>query len=124
MLDGRGGEFVDPLGDRAADPAPVIVAGRRQRGGRDVPGKVVDGRDLGRVPAGGSGRLVDDGAASADERRGAPSLATSSNSPPAPMPSTTRPPDSADRAVTVRASMGAGRLGRLVTLTAPVMLRV
>ena len=45
-----------------------------------------------------------------------------SHSPPAPMPSTTRPPESADSDVTVRASMGAGRVGRLVTLAKPAML--
>ncbi len=37
------------------------------------------------------------------------------------MPSTTRPPDSADSEVTARASIGAGRLGRLVTLAKPLI---
>lgn len=55
---------------------------------------------------------------------GAPSLAISSPRPPAPIPSTIRPPDRSDNDVIARAGMGAGRLGRLVTLTSPVMLAV
>ena len=37
------------------------------------------------------------------------------------MPSTMRPPESADSDVTVRANMAAGRVGRLVTLARPAM---
>ena len=54
-------------------------------------------------------------------RRGTPSLVIMSHSAPAPSPSTTRPPDSADSEVMVRASTGAGRLARLVTLTMPAI---
>ena len=57
-------------------------------------------------------------------RRGTPSLVIMSQIAPAPMPRMTRPPDSADSAVSVRASTGAGRLGRLVTVTMPVMRSV
>ena len=41
--------------------------------------------------------------------------------PPEPMPNTTRPPESAESEVMVWASIGAGRLGRLVTPTDPWM---
>jgi hypothetical protein len=40
------------------------------------------------------------------------------------MPSTMRPPDSADSDVTARASTGAGLVGRLVTLAKPEIRRV
>ena len=53
--------------------------------------------------------------------RGTPSLTIESHMPPAPMPSTTRPPERADSEVMAWASTGAGRLGRLVTVTAPWM---
>ena len=43
---------------------------------------------------------------------------------PAPMPSRSRPPDSVDSDVIVRASTGAGRLGRLVTVTMPAIRSV
>ena len=57
-------------------------------------------------------------------RRGTPSFTIMSQIAPAPMPRMTRPPDSADSEVSVRASTGAGRLGRLVTVTMPVMRSV
>ena len=58
------------------------------------------------------------------DRRGTPRAAISSHIPPAPIPRTTRPPEIVDSPVTVRARMGAGRLSRLVMITAPVMLLV
>lgn len=56
--------------------------------------------------------------------RGMPSFTIMSQIAPVPMPRMTRPPDSADSEVSVRASTGAGRLGRLVTVTMPVMRSV
>src|ERR1700760_1345704 len=53
-----------------------------------------------------------------------PRSAILSQRPPAPAPSTKRPLDSADNEVTVRASTGAGRAGRLVTLASPASRRV
>ena len=56
-----------------------------------------------------------------------PSFTIMSQIAPAPMPRMTRPPDSADSADSadsVRARTGAGRLGRLVTVTMPVMRSV
>ena len=58
------------------------------------------------------------------DRRGTPRATIFSHIPPAPMPSTTRPPEIVDNPVTVRARTGAGRLSRLVMITAPVMLLV
>jgi hypothetical protein len=62
--------------------------------------------------------------ASPGESFGTPMSEIRSHSPPAPMPRMTRPPDSADSDVTVRASMGAGRVGRFETLAKPVMRSV
>src|SRR5579859_2645440 len=46
-----GGELVDPLLDRAADPAAVLAAGGGERFGGDAAAEVVDVDDLRRVPA-------------------------------------------------------------------------
>jgi len=56
--------------------------------------------------------------------RGTPSFSIMSQIAPAPMPSRIRPPDSVDSDVIVRASTGAGRLGRLVTVTRPAIRSV
>jgi hypothetical protein len=53
--------------------------------------------------------------------RGTPSFTIMAQIAPAPIPTTTRSPDSADSEVIVRASTGAGRDGRLVTVTAPAI---
>ena len=51
--------------------------------------------------------------------RGTPSFTIMSQIAPATPPRMTRPPDSADSEVSVRASTGAGRLGRSVMVTMP-----
>ena len=56
--------------------------------------------------------------------RGMPSWGIMSQIAPAPIPRMTRPPDSADSELIVRASAGAGRVGRLVTITAPEIVLV
>jgi hypothetical protein len=56
----RGGEFVDPLLGRAADPAAVAVAGRGQVGFRYPALEVVDRRDLPGISADRRGCFVDD----------------------------------------------------------------
>jgi hypothetical protein len=120
MVQDGGGELVDPLPDGAADPAAVLAPGGGERFEGDAAAEVVDADDLRQVPGRRGRGGVDAGARLAVELA-QPVRASRRDPAVGQLPGMTRPPDSADSEVSVRARTGAGRLGRLVVVTMPVM---
>jgi hypothetical protein len=51
VIQDGGGELVDPLPGRTADPAAVLAPGGGERFGGDAAAEVVDADDLRRIPA-------------------------------------------------------------------------